>query len=178
MQPTDSNLAFILYTVILIASLALFSFFIYRRFRVLKSTQTEPIKRWDQISRRIASVFKFFIGQGKILDKRFFSAGFMHAFIFWGFLAVAFNTIHMLVGGFIPGFHLPLLSPGSFLGDFYTVFRDIFEILVLIMVVYALFRRLVIKPSRVTLSFEANYFRSFDKILAIHQPLNFLLFLL
>ena len=87
MQPTESNLAFILYMVILIASLALFSFFIYKRFRVLKSAQNEPIKRWDNIIQRIATVFKFFIGQGKILDRRFISAGFMHAFIFWGFLA-------------------------------------------------------------------------------------------
>jgi Fe-S oxidoreductase len=156
MQPTATVLGLTLYAIVLIVSLLLFLFFIYKRFRVLKFAQKEPVNRFDNIGKRIATVFRFFIGQGRILDKRFFAAGIMHAFIFWGFLAVTFNTIHMVIGGFIPGFHLPLLSPGSILGDFYTVFRDIFEALVLIMVVYALFRRLILKPKRVTLSAEAN----------------------
>ncbi|KAA3617394.1 MAG: (Fe-S)-binding protein [Calditrichaeota bacterium] len=155
MNPTASTIGLILYSIILAVSLAAFGFFVYRRFVILKASQNEPILRWDNIGKRIITVLQFFVGQGRILDRRFFVAGLMHAFIFWGFLAVSINTIHLVVGGLVHGFHLPLLGPGSFLGDIYTVFRDVFEVIVLVMVIYALFRRLVLKPKRVTLSGEA-----------------------
>lgn len=147
--------------------MAAFGFFIYRRFIILKMAQKEPIARWDNLAKRMATVFRFFIGQGRILDKRFLGAGITHAFIFWGFLAVSINTVHLVMGGFFPGFHLPFLGPGSILGDIYTVFRDFFEVIVIVMVLYALFRRIVLKPKRVTLSGEAILVLSLIGILMI-----------
>jgi Fe-S oxidoreductase len=155
MHPTGSTIGLILYSMILVISMATFGFFVFRRFTILKAAQKEPIIRWDKFGKRITAVFQFFIGQGRILDKRFIGAGTMHAFIFWGFLAVSINSIHIVIGGLFPGFHLPFLNPGSILGDIYTASRDFFEVIVLVMVFYALFRRLVLKPTRVTLSAEA-----------------------
>lgn len=155
MQPTASFLGLAVYLTILILSLLLFTYFIFKRFRVLLLSQKEPIPRFDKLISRFVSVLKFFIGQGRILDKRFIIAGVMHAFIFWGFLAVGVNTIHLFMSGIVPGSHLPFLAPGEFFGDLYTGFRDLFEIIVVIMVAYALFRRLVLRPKRVTLSMEA-----------------------
>ncbi len=155
MNPTGNFISFIIYIIILVGALSTFGYFVYKRFIILKVAQKEPINRWDNIGKRILMVLQFFIGQGRILDRRFLGAGIMHAFIFWGFLAVSINTIHLLGGGFYSGFHLPFLAPGSFLGNIYSGFRDVFEVIVLIMVSYALFRRLVIKPKRVTLSGEA-----------------------
>ena len=155
MNPTGTTIGLIIYVLILVVSLVVFVFFVFRRFVIFKIAQKEPIIRFDKIGKRFATVLHFFIGQGRILDKRFLGAGIMHAFIFWGFLAVSINTIHLVVGGFVHGFHLPLLAPGSILGDMYTVFRDVFEVIVLVMVIYALFRRIILKPKRVTLSGEA-----------------------
>jgi len=79
----------------------------------------------------------------------------MHAFIFWGFLVVAINTIHIFGGGFSYGFRLPLFGFQSPLGIGYEFIRDIFEALVLIMVIYAFVRRLIVRPRRLTLSADA-----------------------
>lgn len=155
MNPTASFLGLSVYLSVLIISLVLFIYFIYKRFKILLLTQKEPVSRIDNLKGRFLSVIKFFIGQGRILDKRFLTAGIMHAFIFWGFLAVGINTIHLLIGGISPGTYLPFLGPGEYLGNIYTSFREIFEVIVLIMVVYALFRRVILKPQRVTMSFEA-----------------------
>ena len=97
MQPTESTFGFILYTCVLIVSLVFFAYFMYKRLRILKFTQKEPVNRWDNIAKRIFAVLKFFIGQGRILDRRFLSAGLMHAFIFWGFLAVSFRWVTILM---------------------------------------------------------------------------------
>ncbi|MCB0284066.1 MAG: 4Fe-4S dicluster domain-containing protein [Calditrichaeota bacterium] len=155
MRPTDSPAGMIIYLLILLVSLSAFAYFIYKRFKILKLAKSEPSVRWDNVGKRIIAVLKFFLGQGRILDKRFRGAGIMHAFIFWGFVAVSVNTIHLIGNGLVAGFHLPFFGPEGLLGDAYTVFRDIFEVIVLIMVVIALFRRLVLKPKRVTLSGEA-----------------------
>lgn len=155
MNPTAHVLALSLYGLVLVFSLGLFTHFILKRFKIFKLFQSEPVLRWDHIQKRVISVLQFFIGQGKILDRRFFIAGLIHAFIFWGFLVVSINTIHLLAGGLFYGFHLPFLAPGDLLGDIYTITRDIFQLIVLLMVTVALFRRVVIKPKRVTKSNEA-----------------------
>jgi Fe-S oxidoreductase/nitrate reductase gamma subunit len=155
MHPTDSFLTLSIYSVLVVVSIIFFCYSLYKRFKILKFSTAEPVNRWDNPAGRALAVLKFFIGQGKILDKRFLGAGIMHAFIFWGFLAVAINTIHLTAGGFFPGFYLPFFESGSWTGDFYTIFRDIFEVLVLVMVLYALLRRLILRPKRITPSAEA-----------------------
>ena len=79
----------------------------------------------------------------------------MHAVIFWGFISVGINSVHFIGRGFIDNWSLPLFGPNDFLGHLYLPFIDIFEVGVLLMVVWAAVRRIIIKPKRITLSADA-----------------------
>jgi Fe-S oxidoreductase len=143
----------IVYVVLLAASLATFTFLIRERVALLQLAQ--PSARLDRWGERWKGVLTQFIGQRRILSPGYLGAGLMHAFIFWGFLAVALNTIQFVGGGFVEGFHLPLLGPDSWLGRAYVVVRDLFELAVIAMVLVAAFRRAVLKPARLTPSWDA-----------------------
>jgi len=79
-------------------------------------------------------------------------SGLMHAFIFWGFLAVALRTILLFGQGIDSDFGMSLVDSGF--GVFYSWFRNIFQVLVLIGVAALLIRRIFVKPKRLTLSAE------------------------
>jgi len=96
-----------------------------------------------------------FLGQRRILSPGYLGAGIMHALIFWGFLAVGLNSIHFIGGGFVEGFHLPFLGPASWAGRAYVIVRDLFECAVLGMVFVAAYRRVIVKPARLTPSWDA-----------------------
>lgn len=110
------------------------------------------------IGERIGSLLKLGIGQGRFMQSWEFGAGLMHALIFWGFLAVALRTItlfgHGLAGMPVEEWHLPLFGPHA-LGPIYTVLYTLAEIWVLAAVLYAFYRRLVVRPDRVHLTGEA-----------------------
>ena len=153
MSPTATMTAKLLFTLILIAAVGTFAFLMYRRIKVLFAAQ--PVNRFDRIGERIKGVLIYFLGQKRILDPKHLGAGIMHALIFWGFVAVSLNTIHLIVRVYIPGFHLPLFGPDDILGAPYIFLRDVFEILVIAMILVAAFRRAVLKPERITLSWDA-----------------------
>jgi len=72
-------------------------------------------------------------------------AGILHLFIFWGFVLFIFAVLETITQGFYSPFSL------SFLGPFYgviTFIEDIFSILVICSVLYALYRRYVIHVPR------------------------------
>jgi Fe-S oxidoreductase len=161
--PTDNPLGFFVFLIVLLVSLGSFGYLIEGRAAVLALAQ--PSDRTGQWGKRIRGLLLYFFGQKRILRKAYRSAGLMHALIFWGFLAVAINSIHFVVGGFSPGWHLPFLGPGSFLGQVYVVVRDLFEIAVLAMVLVAAYRRIVIRPDRLTLNWDAGLILSLIGVL-------------
>jgi len=163
-DPTPSVIGPFLYLLFLAAALGLFVRIMWKRFMILKKSQPDP--RFNRWLDRAKHMFLYAIGQKRIIAGDLIP-GLIHAFIFWGFLAVALNSFHHVGKGFIAGFHLPFLGPNNVLGAMYIVFRDIFELIVLIMVVAAIYRRAVIKPARLTLSGEAQLILGFIGILMI-----------
>ena len=153
MRPTDSMPAFIVFCTMLVASFAAFAYLIEARVAMLRAAA--PIDRFDRWGERLRGVLTQFLGQRRILSPRHFAAGVMHAFIFWGFLAVGLNTIHFVGAGFHEGFHLPLLGPDSVLGRVYMVVRDVFEVFVIVMIGVAAVRRAFVRPERLTRSWDA-----------------------
>src|SRR6185436_11763382 len=107
----------IVFVILLLSSLTMFAYLIERRFALLRAVQRSP--RFDRWGERWAGVLTQFLGQKRILSPGYVAAGIMHALIFWGFLAVALNSIHFVGGGFIPGFHLPGFGPDSWAGNAY-----------------------------------------------------------
>ena len=155
MSPTDTLLAKTVFTLMLGAFLGVFYMRMECRVQVLRAA--EPVARFDRPWQRIKGVLVYWLGQRRILDHPHRAVGVMHAFIFWGFLAVSINSLHLIGRVYVEGFHLPLFGPDEILGLPYIALRDTFEIVVLAMVLVAGFRRAVLKPKRVTLSWDAAF---------------------
>lgn len=165
MKPTESPIALVLFLAMLAASTGAFVYLMESRIRLL--TLARPSDRLSHWGARIRGILTYFVGQKRILDPRYLGAGLMHAFIFWGFLAVALNTVQFLIGGFVEGWHLPGLAPGSVLGEGYIAVRDVFEFAVVVMLLAAAVRRIVFRPRRLTLSWDAALILSLIGLLMV-----------
>ena len=154
-----------IYLVVLLVGLGVFAYTMYKRIQVLKLAGSVDVR--NNVEQRLMGVMRQVFGQQRMLHGDI-TAGLMHFLIFWGFVVVLLNTFHFLVGGFTGGeFHLPLLGRDQPLGTFYLILRDLFEVLVLGAVLYALWRRLVTRPARLKLSVEANLILTFIAILMV-----------
>ncbi len=152
MHPTNGTVAYVIYIVFFVVMMVLFIYLMYRRIAIVLKGQ--PKNRFDQIGKRIVLLIKVVLGQTRILNRNFLGAGFLHAFIFWGFVVLLINSTNVLIGGFFHEFHFPFLNNGSTALTVYYYMRDIFEIIVAVMVLIAVFRRSVLKPKRLTINWE------------------------
>jgi len=112
----------------------------------------KPAARWDHVPERLLSVIVNVLGQARLLRGDFWP-GLMHATIFWGFCILTLGTIEFFGKGVTEAFYLPLLSDTPA----YLILQDAFSLGVLAAIVYAMFRRLVTKPRRLTLSIEGLF---------------------
>lgn len=97
-------------------------------------------------------LFKIAIAQSRLLSKRDFWPGLMHAVIFWGFCVISLRTITLFGMGYVEGFYLPFMH--TILGDLYNLTLECVLLLVSIAIGYAFYRRIFSKPIRLTLSWE------------------------
>jgi len=136
-------------TILLFLSMAMFIGTLADRYWLMRAGENQNMN--DRPWERFKSLMIIGFGQQRLLYKRW--AGLMHVTIFFGFLVIFTRTATLVGRGFSPDFHLPLL--GGSLGLVYALFKDTFAVLVLLAIMYAIWRRLVVKPSRLHLSFEA-----------------------
>jgi Fe-S oxidoreductase len=107
--------------------------------------------RADQPLKRIFRTLDVAFGQSRLLKEP--KSGWMHAVIFWGFLILLVRAGEFFFIGLFPNikshfsFTAPLVLP-------YLWIKDGVIFMVTLAVLYALYRRLVIKPNRLTLSIE------------------------
>lgn len=99
--------------------------------------------RTDRIAERVSTFFINVIGQKAVLKKK--SAGIMHTAIFWGFLIITVETLELFVSEIIPGFTWQVLI-GEVAYSILVAVQDVFTFAVLSGVLYAFYRRLVIRP--------------------------------
>jgi Fe-S oxidoreductase len=146
-------------------ALAAFMWALWPKARVLMRSAGEY--RLNRPVQRLWNTFCIAFAQSKMFkDGR---AGWMHAFIFWGFLVLLFRALGFFVMGFAPiiAEAFPLrhriyyLNEQSFMLDIFEIFyviyfytKEVFILLVILACLYALIRRLVIKPKRLNLSGE------------------------
>ena len=144
-----------LMTLVLIAAFSVFGYTIYTKLATL--ARLAPEKRLDQIGKRIERLLRIGFGQSRlVVRKRERASGAMHAFIFWGALLVGGREVMIMGEGFVHGFqeYIPLLGSDSIGAYLYIFVYDLFEVIVTLMVGFALFRRYVTKPARLDLNFE------------------------
>jgi Fe-S oxidoreductase len=157
-------------SILLIVGLAIFGRTMYQKALLLMAL--EPTNRADHIMDRIRNVVVIAIGQKRLVGrKKEWASGLMHAFIFWGFCILLIRSLNLYGEGFVKGFQLPFFGDGSILGYLYIALKDIMEGIVLLMAVYAIFRRAVLKPERLHNTWEAYFVLGMIGVLMISDLL-------
>src|SRR5215470_13589698 len=152
-----------LFAVLLLAAFGMFAWTVRRFARLIFSAK--PQDRTDRVGERIDSVMRFFFGQKKVVEKtslpskrwpRFVTAmgSKYHFFIFWGFLVITIGSVETLIQGLFPSFSLRLIL-GDTLGSALYACIDFFCGLVLAVIGFAFFRRIVLQPRLIPMSRDA-----------------------
>ena len=145
-------------SLLLIVGLALFSRTMYQKIRVLQALEASDRARNlpEQVWIRLKELVIIALGQKRLIGrKRERASGIMHALIFWGFCVLLIRSLQLYGEGFAHGFTLPLFGDGSIIGYLYAALKDIMEGVVLAMILYAVYRRAVVKPERMHNTREA-----------------------
>jgi Fe-S oxidoreductase len=118
----------------------------------------DPRPRLDQLGERIKSVLVFFFGQKTVVANRDpklsrLRWSYHHLLIFWGFLVITLASVEILVSGVFPSVTLDLLPAALYVPLRFMI--DVFNLLVLTTVVWAYFRRIVLRPPLIPLNVDA-----------------------
>ncbi|HKA56623.1 MAG TPA: (Fe-S)-binding protein, partial [Candidatus Binatia bacterium] len=134
----------LLFTLVVLAALGLFVHTIYGRVRLLLAAQ--PVGRFDRLAERLKAVLVYAFGQKKFVTGEQ-PAGWMHFFIFWGFVILGLQIVTMFGRAFSPHFYVPGFTP-HLLGGPFLVLRDLMEVIVSAAVLLALYRWVISHPPR------------------------------
>jgi Fe-S oxidoreductase len=149
--------------LLVFAGLAAFVHTIYGRTAVLFAMK--PAARLDQPWRRLGALLRFGFGQKRMVDPEERGPGVMHVFIFAAFVVLALRTVMLFTIGFSETALEVLTRPdhpfwadqqvlaGAYVG--YLFVKDLVALLALVGVGYFVWLRLVVKPDRLTPSWEA-----------------------
>jgi Fe-S oxidoreductase len=140
----------ILFTLCLVPALGFFVYQLWGRFNLLRAARSANL--FDRIPERVQAVLVYAFGQKKFVRPEVRTvgetvAGWMHFFIFWGFMILALQIMTMFGRAYSEHFYLPLFSP-SLLGGPYMLLRDVMEAVVFFWICVAFVRWLVIRPQR------------------------------
>ena len=153
----------IAFAILLVAALAMFAWTARRFLRMLAAAR--PESRGDRPKDRLASVLVFFFGQKKVVEAttlpakrlpKFVSAmgSKYHFFIFWGFIVITIGSVETLIQGLFPTFALHSVFGDTVAGFIYRSI-DVFCFLVLGIIGFAFFRRIVLQPRLIPMSRDA-----------------------
>jgi len=161
----------LLMSLVLIVALIIFGRTMIRKIQLLMAL--EPADRFNHLKERIKNMVILAIGQKRLVGRaKERSSGLMHAFIFWGFCVLLIRSINLYGQGFQEGFHLPFLGDDYLVGYLYMALKDIMEGIVLLMIVYAFYRRTILKPKRMHNTFEAYLVLGLIGILMVSDLLH------
>jgi Fe-S oxidoreductase len=139
----------IVFVIVLFGALGMFAYSLRRMIKLILIGK--PENRLDHLWERIKKTMMVAMGQTKLFREPV--AGFMHAFIFWGFLVLLSSIFEALIEGFVPG--LPFRLHGTFY-DALSFCQEFFAGLVIIGVVIALYRRYILRPKRLQVDIHAQ----------------------
>ena len=170
----------IVFAALLVATLALFAWTLRRFVRLLRAGRPEG--RLDRSGERVLSVLAYFFGQKKVVEKtvlpaqrwpRLVSAigSKYHFVIFWGFIIITVGSGETLVQGLFPSFSLVGLL-GERVGEALYTAMDVCSLLVLAVIGFAFFRRLVLRPRLIPMSRDAAAILSAIALLMIGRMMS------
>ena len=136
---------FVLGFLVLTAT-ARFLYVLWPKWRIFQRAPFE--NRINSPVKRLGHTFRIAFLQAKMFKEA--KAGWMHALIFWGFLIFLLRAAWFFFIGFFPMVELD----GGGGETLYLWVKDSLIVLVVLATTYALYRRTVVKPERLTLSIE------------------------
>jgi Fe-S oxidoreductase len=140
----------IVFVIVLLGSLGIFAYSLRRMIKLILIGK--PENRMDHLWTRFNKTMMVAMGQTKLFREPV--AGFMHAFIFWGFLVLLSSIFEAIIEGFVPG--LPFRLHGTFY-DALSSCQEFFAGLVILGVVIALYRRYILRPKRLQVDTHAQF---------------------
>ncbi|MEI6261699.1 MAG: (Fe-S)-binding protein [Deltaproteobacteria bacterium] len=143
-------LMFLLLTV----GLTVFGRTMFHKIQLLRAL--EPTDRANHLKERLMNMVVLAIGQKRLIGRsKERGSGIIHAFIFWGFCVLLIRSLTLYGEGFQEGYFLPFFGGDHLIGYLYIALKDIMEGIVLLMIIFAFFRRAVLKPERLHNTFKA-----------------------
>src|SRR5579859_4711404 len=130
----------IIFSLCIFVSLSALFYQLWRRFQLLRSAGA--VSRFDRIPERVRAVLVYAFGQRKFVRSNpgaERSAGWMHFFIFWGFIILGVQILTMFGRAYSDSFVVPGFSM-DLLGGPYLLLRDFMEVAVLVAVGVGLVR--------------------------------------
>jgi Fe-S oxidoreductase len=132
-----------------VVALAAFGYFGVSMRRLIHHLRVgKPENRLDNLRERFVQTLKVALGQSKLFREP--GPGLMHALIFWGFVVLLSAVVEALLEGLIPGFALSHVLPDG-LFRVIAFSQELFGAGVVIGVVWAIVRRLFVRPARLSL---------------------------
>jgi ferredoxin len=143
----------VIFSLMILVALGYLARTLYGRLRVL--LKVVPTNRFDSIPKRIEALLVFAFGQKKFVQREprpetrisEQTAGWLHFFVFWGFVILGIQVITMFGRGYVHDFYLPPFTPGL-LGGPYLLLKDVMEVAVLGAIGVLLYRWAVSHPAR------------------------------
>ncbi|VAW28382.1 Iron-sulphur-binding reductase, partial [hydrothermal vent metagenome] len=149
----------VVFLIVLLITLGVFTFSIQRYFRYFKFTKKKPLGRlWTRLWKTI----KIAGFQTKILRRPWI--GLVHASVFWGFMIIIFGSIEMVFDGL-----LGTEKIFGFLGWFYSFLMgsgDIFALIIAIAMIIFIARRVIFHVKRFS-GVEMKPVSEYDALLAL-----------
>jgi Fe-S oxidoreductase len=160
----------LLMSLLLLVGLAIFGHTMFKKTRLLMAL--EPADRANHVKARLKNLLVLAMGQKRLVGrKKERISGFMHAFIFWGFCVLLVRSLTLYGEGFVSGYQLPFMGDQHLIGYLYIALKDIMEGIVLLMVIYAIIRRAILKPDRLHNTWEAYFVLGMIGVLMISDLL-------
>jgi len=145
----------VIFILLLAASLAFFARTVWLFGRAVAAGVPDPRPRTDDLPGRLMDVGIYFFGQKKVAEEGpMHRTSKHHLFIFWGFLIITIATADIVVSGVIHGLSLRLL-PDLLYKPLYTLI-DVMNLIVLVMVTWAIIRRTLVKPRLIPWNLDAG----------------------
>ena len=103
--------------------------------------------RLDRIPERLRRTVVDGLGQKKFLSGEQ-PSGIMHALVFWGFVVLMIQVITLFGRAFDAGWDIPGFAADEPLGPPFFLARDLLEAIVIVGVIYMLYRRVIVHTPR------------------------------
>ena len=134
---------------LVIGAIAYFALATGRHLRIFALAR--PSHPYGSVAHRLGGLVRYALGQTRMFSD--LRAGLMHFAIFWGFVLLTIGTADIVTGGLVAA--VVSWPFGGALWSAVALMQNVVAIVVLVAIAYALWRRLVTRPPRLTLTRSA-----------------------